>query len=119
VSFQHCNASGAFEHTDSQAPRLRKLSADWSKTVAFERSFFNNQCLVNDARLRALGERIRTLRRARKLSQEQFAEAGQFHRTFAGAIERITEGILTANDNSGKNECNVQTAERNGRGGQI
>lgn len=43
---------------------------------------------MNDPRLRALGERIRTLRRARKMSQEQFAEAGQFHRTFAGAIER-------------------------------
>lgn len=43
---------------------------------------------MNDPRLHALGERIRTLRRARKMSQEQFAEAGQFHRTFAGAIER-------------------------------
>ncbi|MFN7934765.1 MAG: site-specific integrase [Bryobacteraceae bacterium] len=35
------------------------------------------------------------------------------------AIERITEGILTANDNSGNNEGNVQPADFNGRGGVI
>lgn len=35
------------------------------------------------------------------------------------AIERISEGILAANDNSGNNEGNVQLAEFIGRGGGI
>ena len=35
------------------------------------------------------------------------------------AIERITEGILSEDDNSGKTESNVQTAEKDGRGGVI
>lgn len=67
---------------------MRYVSTDWSKSVEFERSVFNNQCLVNDPRLSVLGNRIRELRSNLGLSQEEFAELGQFHRTFVGSIER-------------------------------
>ena len=38
--------------------------------------------------IKAFGNRIRTLRTARGLSQEQLAELTGFHRTYIGMIER-------------------------------
>ena len=37
---------------------------------------------------RALGQRIRDLRRERSWSQEEFADRAHVHRTFAGSLER-------------------------------
>jgi len=42
---------------------------------------------------RALGNRIRELRKARDWSQEQFAAYAHVHRTFAGALERGEKNV--------------------------
>jgi transcriptional regulator with XRE-family HTH domain len=42
---------------------------------------------------RALGNRIRELRKARGWSQEQFAAYAHVHRTFAGALERGEKNV--------------------------
>ena len=42
----------------------------------------------------AFGKRIRTLRNARGLSQEQLAELTGFHRTYIGMIERYPIAIF-------------------------
>lgn len=43
---------------------------------------------VNKKLLNAFGARVRELRTARGLSQEQLAELTGFHRTYIGMIER-------------------------------
>ena len=42
---------------------------------------------------RALGNRIRELRKARDWSQEQFSAHAHVHRTFAGALERGEKNV--------------------------
>ena len=45
----------------------------------------------------AFGKRIRTLRTARGLSQEQLAELAGFHRTYIGMIERGERNLSLSN----------------------
>jgi transcriptional regulator with XRE-family HTH domain len=45
----------------------------------------------------AFGKRIRTLRTARGLSQEQLAELTGFHRTYIGMIERGERNLSLSN----------------------
>ncbi len=49
---------------------------------------------------RQLGNNLRAYRKAKGLSQEQFAEMGGVHRTFMGALER------------GERNVTLQTVER-------
>lgn len=44
--------------------------------------------IERNANLVAFGERIRTLREAARLSQEELAERAGLHRTYVGGIER-------------------------------
>ena len=47
--------------------------------------------------LRAVGAHIRSLRKARKLSQEQLAERADLHYTMIGAVERGERNITLEN----------------------
>ena len=46
---------------------------------------------------KAFGERVRALRQAANLSQEELAEACGLHRTYVGAIERGERNISLLN----------------------
>jgi len=52
---------------------------------------------VNKKLLKQFGDRIRSLRTARGLTQEQLAELTGFHRTYIGMIERGERNISLAN----------------------
>ncbi|MBI4472922.1 MAG: helix-turn-helix transcriptional regulator [Acidobacteria bacterium] len=47
--------------------------------------------------LRAVGAQIRSLRKARKLSQEQLAERSNLHYTMIGSVERGARNITLEN----------------------
>jgi len=52
---------------------------------------------MSDRVLRALGARIRTLRTARALSQEELAGKANLHRTYVGGIERGERNVSVRN----------------------
>ena len=52
---------------------------------------------VNKKLLNAFGTRVRELRLARGLSQEQLAELTGFHRTYIGMIERGERNLSLSN----------------------
>lgn len=52
---------------------------------------------VNKKLLNAFGARVRELRMARGLSQEQLAELTGFHRTYIGMIERGERNLSLSN----------------------
>lgn len=52
---------------------------------------------VNKKLLNAFGARVRELRTARGLSQEQLAELTGFHRTYIGMIERGERNLSLTN----------------------
>lgn len=52
---------------------------------------------VNKKLLNAFGARVRELRLARGLSQEQLAELTGFHRTYIGMIERGERNLSLSN----------------------
>lgn len=53
--------------------------------------------MANEILLKAFGKRIRQLRTARGLSQEQLAELTGFHRTYIGMVERGERNIALSN----------------------
>ena len=53
--------------------------------------------MLDQPLINAFGNRIRTLRTARGLSQEQLAELTGFHRTYIGMIERGERNLSLSN----------------------
>jgi transcriptional regulator with XRE-family HTH domain len=53
--------------------------------------------MLDQPLINAFGNRIRTLRTSRGLSQEQLAELTGFHRTYIGMIERGERNLSLSN----------------------
>lgn len=53
--------------------------------------------MLNRPLREAFGSRIRTLRTARNLSQEELAELTGFHRTYIGMVERGERNLSLSN----------------------
>ena len=53
--------------------------------------------MLDQQLIKAFGQRIRELRTAKGLSQEQLAEKTNFHRTYIGMVERGERNISLSN----------------------
>ena len=53
--------------------------------------------MVEKSELQKFGDRVRTLRKAKGLSQEQLAELTGLHRTYIGGIERGERNVSLMN----------------------
>jgi transcriptional regulator with XRE-family HTH domain len=53
--------------------------------------------VVGKSELQQFGARVRTLRKAKELSQEQLAERTGLHRTYIGGIERGERNVSLIN----------------------
>lgn len=53
--------------------------------------------MVEKSELQKFGDRVRTLRKAKTLSQEQLAELTGLHRTYIGGIERGERNVSLMN----------------------
>ena len=53
--------------------------------------------MVGKSELQQFGDRVRTLRKAKGLSQEQLAERTGLHRTYIGGIERGERNVSLIN----------------------
>ena len=61
--------------------------------------------------LNRFGDKVRSLRKERKLSQEQLAEKAGLHRTYIGMIERGEKNITLTNIEKIAKALNVPVAE--------
>ena len=66
---------------------------------------------VNKKLLKDFGARVRELRTARGLSQEQLAELTGFHRTYIGMIERGERNLSLSNVGKFAQTFNVEIVE--------